>query len=70
MEIASINVIAFATIKGNWKINIPYINQKTTPVIKIKNIKRDMSFVLFVFQALIAWGTKAIVVQKPAKKPI
>ena len=33
---------------------VPYINQKTTPVIKIKNIKRDMSFVLFVFQALIA----------------
>jgi len=51
-------------------IVIPYISHEKTPAVKIINIYRDMSFVLFVFQTFTACGKKAKVVQNAAKKPM
>ena len=55
---------------GRSEITKPYINQEKTPVVNITNIYKDISLVLFDFQTLSAWGKKANVVQKAAKKPI
>ena len=51
-------------------MSIPYTNQEKTPIVNIINIESEMSLVLFDFQTLNAWGKKATVVQKAAKKPI
>ena len=59
-----------AIIIGKSDIITPYSNQDITPVVKIKNINKEISFVLFVFHTFNAWGINAIVVQKPAKNPI
>jgi hypothetical protein len=45
------------------------MTQSTTPVQKQRNIDKEISLVDFVFQALIAWGKKEIVVKTPAVRP-
>ena len=39
------------------------------PIINIENINNDTSLVDFVFQALITWGKKALIVNTDAAKP-
>jgi len=63
-------VTAFANINGISDKVIPYISHEKTPAVKIINIYRDISFVLFVFQTFTACGKKAKVVQNAAKKPM
>ena len=43
----SIKVVAFARIKGKSEITIPQINQEKTPAVKIINIDKEISLVLF-----------------------
>ena len=39
-------VIAFANIIGTDEIITPYINQQEVPIVKIKNMYKDISLVL------------------------
>jgi len=42
-----IRVIVFANIIGTDEITIPYTNQQEVPIVKIKNMYNEISFVLF-----------------------
>tara|TARA_A100001011_G_C14059839_1_gene735646 strand:+ start:439 stop:648 length:210 start_codon:yes stop_codon:yes gene_type:complete len=43
----NIRVIVFANIIGTDEITTPYINQQEVPIVKIKNMYKEISFVLF-----------------------
>lgn len=65
-----ISVRPLAMVIGKELIKIPYTNHKKTPIVNIKIHPKETSLVCFVFQALTAWGAKAIVVNAPAENPI
>ena len=48
---------------------IPYTNQSSTPKQKNENMPNDKSFAEPLFQVLITWGKKAMVVHEPAANP-
>ncbi len=60
-------VALFAIIIGKLIIIIPYMSHREIPITKMRNIPRDISFVLFVLHVFINCGRKDIVVNKPAK---
>ena len=46
------------------------MSHKSTPVLKMRNIRRETSFADFVFQVFVNWGMNAIVVRHPAINPM
>lgn len=60
----------FVRIMGISEIKIPYVSHSTMPVQKIEYMPSDKSLADLVFQVLMACGKKAMVVQKPAARPI
>jgi len=64
------NEIVFAASNGISEIIEPYMIQIITPISSIINIGKEMSFVCFVFIALIDCGRNANVVKDAATKPI
>jgi Ca2+/Na+ antiporter len=59
--------IELAMITGLECSIMPYIIHRKTPRQKATNMMREISFVDFVFQIFMTFGTKAIVVIAPAK---
>lgn len=66
---AKTKVAAFARIIGREASRIPYTSQRIMPAQNPIIITKERSPVDFVFQVLITWGKKAIVVNVPAASP-
>gem|GEM_PF-4406874 len=60
----------FAAIIGRLCKKIPYIIHRNKPAPMIRNIKREMSLVSFIFQDFINWGTSDVVVSMAATNPM
>jgi len=63
------NVTIFVMMTGMEFIANPYSTQRKMPVQNMTNMPVEISFVDRVFQGLITWGTKDIVVNIPAAMP-
>ena len=59
----------FAIRIGNDDIEYPYIIQDATPQINIIKVTKETSSAFLVFNVLINWGKKAVVVKIAAKYP-
>jgi hypothetical protein len=71
IKIVAVNskVIVFAIRRGRSSIRIPYIDHKNTPVVNIKYMLKDISFVCLVFIILIDCGKNETVVHVAANNP-
>ncbi len=57
-------------MSGIDEIRIPYTNHRKTPTLSVEIQPKDTSLVCFVFHDFSACGTKAAVVNTPARVPI